>query len=215
MKTERDDLRACAEYADRLVDLSDRELADGERQMVEFHLGSCAGCQAELARLNASLAVLRRTGFQSVRNGTRTHFVGAPVPATYYAAAAALSLIVLCSVFAAIYFARYRVPETARATPKQDAAPRPNDAGPGETPSQPALLDEVTALHRIALIEQQARLQASLDLMPKDPWFAEQRAANEELLAHIKAATAAIGKRSQGEAERDPGDRSRRAGETL
>jgi hypothetical protein len=215
MKTERDKLRACAEYADRLVDLSDGELADDERQMVEFHLGSCAGCQAELARLNASLAVLRRTGFQPVRDGTPTNFVGAPVPATYYAAAA-LSLIVLCSVFAAIYFARYRVPETARATSKQDAAPRPNDAGPGEAPSQPAFLDEATALHQIALIEQQARLQASLDLMPKDPWFAEQRAANEELLARFKAATrVSIIEQSPTADEIDSGDSRPAAGERL
>jgi anti-sigma factor RsiW len=190
MQTEGQNMRACAEYADRLVDLSDGDLPDGERQSVESHLATCAGCRAELARLDASLSVLRRTGFQPVPDGTPTHFVGAPVRATYYAAALSL-LVLLAAGFAAVYFARNRTPETAQATPGHDAVRPPKDAGPIEPSSQPAVLDEAAALRQIALIEQQARLQASLDLMPMDPWFAEQRAANEELLATFKAAAVA------------------------
>ena len=47
------------------------------------------------------------------------------------------------------------------------------------------------ALRRIALLEQQARLETSLALMPDDPWFADQRAANELLLATFRQATSA------------------------
>ena len=65
-----------------------------------------------------------------------------------------------------------------------------------------------------ALIEQQARIQASLDLLPKDAWFAEQRAANEELLAQFNAAVAA-GNAETGSQQDSPSEEVLDAGETL
>jgi hypothetical protein len=47
------------------------------------------------------------------------------------------------------------------------------------------------ALRRIALLEQQARLESSLAHLPDDPWFADRRAANEQLLTTYRQAAAA------------------------
>ena len=41
---------------------------------------------------------------------------------------------------------------------------------------------------RLALIEQVARLEASLAMLPDDPWFTSQRTANERLLATFRQA---------------------------
>jgi hypothetical protein len=46
------------------------------------------------------------------------------------------------------------------------------------------------ALRRIAMLEQQARLETSLALMPDEPWLADQRAANEQLLRTFRQAAA-------------------------
>jgi DNA-directed RNA polymerase specialized sigma24 family protein len=53
------------------------------------------------------------------------------------------------------------------------------------------------ALRRIALLEQQARLESSLAHLPDDPWFADRRAANEQLLDTFRAAAAASDAESQ------------------
>jgi hypothetical protein len=198
MKTERENLRACAEFADRLVDLSDGVLAADERHSVEAHVAGCAGCQAALARLDASLAllrgavVLRGASSQPLQTDCRVGQARSATagPPKYAIFAAALGLVVLlCAGFAVLHFLRPdRLPKTARVTAERtDTEPLPKEAGTGES-AKPPLLDEAAVLHHIALVEQQARLQASLDLMPKDLWFAEQRAANEELLAKFKAA---------------------------
>ena len=55
--------------------------------------------------------------------------------------------------------------------------------------SQP-LLSPADALRQIALVEQCARLQTSLNLMPDDPTYADQRAINERLLVRFQQAAA-------------------------
>jgi hypothetical protein len=50
--------RGCDAFADRLVDLSDGELAGEERLAVEQHVEHCPGCAAELRRLDRSLTLL-------------------------------------------------------------------------------------------------------------------------------------------------------------
>ena len=211
MKSERQaELWACAQYADRLVDLSDGDLADTERQSIEAHVATCAGCHAELARLDASLAVLRRTGFQPFLHGTRS------APTTYYAAAALSLVLLLAATWGAL---RIFGPDGRRETaqihpPRQEVGALKTDAEPPDVASAP-LLDEAAVLHHIALVEQQARLQASLDLMPKDPWFAEQRAATEELLAKFKAATVSVTQPLSDSSESDAGNAGPCAGETL
>ncbi len=64
------------------------------------------------------------------------------------------------------------------------------------TPAAPPLSPEA-ALRHIALAEQQARLQTSLDLMPTDAWYAEQRAENQRLLVGFKAATGAASEKGE------------------
>jgi len=55
--------------------------------------------------------------------------------------------------------------------------------------SQPtAMLSQTDALRQIALIEEEARLQTSLDLMPNEPWYADQRAENEQLVLKFRSA---------------------------
>jgi anti-sigma factor RsiW len=207
MKIERKNLKACAEFADRLVDLSDGELPDGERQLVEAHVVACTGCRAELARLDASLTVLRGAvvlrgaGLQPAVHGTRS------VPTTYYAAALSLVLLLAAGFAALRFWGNDDAPEMA------SVSQEPHQARPALNP--PVALDEAAALHQIALIEQQARIQASLDLLPKDPWFAEQRAANEDLLAQFTAAVAA-GNAEAATAEKSPStDGNLEKGETL
>lgn len=200
--------RACVEFADRLVDLSDGELSADQRQLVQLHVAECAGCRAELERLDASLALLRRSGFQPVTNSAWS------MPVTFcYAAALSLVLLLVATVGAVRFFGRDRLPTTAHRVPQRtESSPTTNSADSSPSP-KPLLLDEATALHQIALIEQQARLQAALDWMPKDPWFAEQRAANEELLAKFKAATAAVTKESPEADESESGHATPCAGE--
>jgi len=55
----------------------------------------------------------------------------------------------------------------------------------------PLKLSQHDALRQIALIEQQARLQTSLDLMPADDWYAGQRKQNEAILTTLREATTA------------------------
>lgn len=207
MKIERENLKACAKFADRLVDLSDGELSDEERQLVELHTAKCAGCRSELARLDASLAVLRTTGFQPVQPILQS---SAGLRRTIYYSAALSLVLLLAAGFAAIsFFGNDDAPKTARVAPQQDTVRPANDP-------QSALLDEASVLHQIALLEQQARLQASLDLLPNDPWFAEHRAANEELLTKFKMATAvSMADQSPDRHESDSGDVTPCTGEKL
>ena len=60
-------------------------------------------------------------------------------------------------------------------------------------------LTESDALRQIALIEQQARLQMSLDLMPKEAWLSERRQANEQLLREFQEATHVLSASATGE----------------
>ena len=197
MQTERENSKACAEFADRLVDLSDGELTGDQRQSVEAHVASCAGCRSELARLDGSLAILRRTSFQPVQTAIPSSTGLRPV--VYYATALSLVLLLAAGFAAISFFAKDDAPQTARVEPPPIT--------PRSTPIPPAnMLDEAAVLRQIALIEQQARLQASLDLMPKDPWFAEQRAANEELLIKYKAAVSHGEEHSQDESPGSDGD---------
>jgi hypothetical protein len=51
-------------------------------------------------------------------------------------------------------------------------------------------INQHDALRQIALIEQQARLQTSLDLMPADDWYGEQREANRHIVDKLREAAA-------------------------
>ena len=217
MKIEPHDFRACAEFADRLVDLSDGELPASERQLLESHAANCPACRLELARLDRSLSALRsavtlsKTSVQPVQAGVRM------APLSYYAAGvlslAALVALGWGSFFRSTWQSGQR--ETAH-VPQQPVEATsshvPTTAGGASTPA----LDAAAMFRRIALLEQQARIQTSLDLMPKDPWFAEQRAANEELLATYEAATAVFSG-AETQVDRKPSGKNNEVveGETL
>ena len=169
--------RACPAYADLLVDFSDGDMTEQERRPVAAHVASCAGCRAELKRLDASLERLKRSwhGAEPVtRAGRRAHDWRAP------AAAALASLACLAGLSWVVW--QLATSDAAPAVARVAAAPHPPPAARVPGPPQ----EEV--FRRIALIEQQARLQTSLDLMPHEAWFSQQRATNEKLLVIFKAA---------------------------
>lgn len=215
MKAEPRNLRACAEFADRLVDLSDGELPACERQLLESHVASCAACRMELARLDSSLSALRNAVTVRTTNVEKVpaRIRMAPVA---YCAAGVLSLAALVALCWGTFFRftwQNGPPETAH-VPQQpvEATPShgPTTADLASTPT----LDEAAMFRRIALLEQQARIQASLDLMPKDPWFAEQRAANEALLASFKD-TISVSAKARKTTDVESGDSKSCVGEKL
>jgi anti-sigma factor RsiW len=164
---------ACDRFADLLVDLSDGELPDEQRPAIEAHLAGCSHCRTELQRLNASLARLR-SGFAA----TEKSLVRSSMPqarlrsAIVVAASAGLACLLLVVGLGWLV-----------------SAPKSTAKSPSLAPSQPAaILSQADALRQIAFIEQQARLQTSLDLMPNEPWYADQRAENEQLVAKLKSA---------------------------
>lgn len=173
---------SCAHYADLLVDLSDGELTGGESRHVIAHLAGCLACRGELARLDASLKLLKqgsaseqvacRTVVASNRATARPHM-------RRWAAIGAVSLAGLLAVGVVLS----NLPRPAPAPPVARAT---NAASPN-TPA-PAAISRADALRRIALLEQQARLQTSLDLMPQAAWYDQQREDNEKLLDGFKAA---------------------------
>jgi len=178
---------ACPKYADQLVDLSDGDLPADARGAVESHVASCDACREELRRLNSSLTALRggivaaeATYLPHRRQLARTVLIG--IGAT---AAAIVLAVGIASLLKAPASGRNEV-----SLPNHTPAPNALTNGQGVERGG-VTADE--ALRQIALLEQQARLETSLALMPDDPWYAEQRAANEALLSTFRKATMAAG----------------------
>lgn len=160
---------SCPAYADWLVDLSDGELPDDLRETVAAHASQCDACRAELARLDQSLAQLK-TSLLPVDRSLRLSSAGASPSRRFsprVAAALGIGLTCLLAVTLVLWHG-------ARTT----------TTAPQSTP----VISQADALRRIALIEEQARLQASLELMPTADWYDEQRAGNQRLLDRLKAA---------------------------
>jgi hypothetical protein len=175
---------ACAAYADQLVDLSDGELPDEQRDEIAAHVAHCPACAEELARLDQSLACL--VNGVAIPEGPVCAASAAISPSRRLRpqiALTAISLAFLLAIAFAVWFARRPGPAPIVAnvpTASPQEAPMPK-AAPAISPAD--------AFRRIALLEQQARLQTSLDLMPDGPWYDEQRASNQRLLEGFKAAT--------------------------
>lgn len=193
MKTEQQEhLSACAEYADRLVDLSDGDLPASERLPVEAHLATCRACQSELRRLNVSLATLRSAlvvDYQVAAERLAVHCRKSQLRPRRYvvgvSVAAVLALLLLPATAAYVRSLLPKHPAQAPGVPNTAVA-----VVPGPAASKSTSHDD--ALRQIALLEQQARLEMSLSLTPQDPWFADQRAANERLLTQFQRATASF-----------------------
>ena len=180
---------ACSAYTDLLVDLSDGELPFDQQPAVRDHVATCPGCQAELARLDASLVRLANgiaTGLGGRGSRSEPRLAAAlrhaPVPnRRLHLVVAATSLTCLLGIS---WFAWHSAAHRVATMPAV------------ETKTQP-LLSSADALRQIALVEQCARLQTSLNLMPDDPTYADQRATNERLLVKFQEAAANAAPRTE------------------
>ena len=168
----------CPAYADLLVDLSDGDLSGEQHAAVMAHVATCGVCRSELARLDASLAQLRssRGEYAAARPARASRRPSWTTPA-----AAAIGACLLLAAVGGWFATRpiapppvAIVPKVIPESPKMAAAP---------------VMSQADALRHIALLEQQARLQTSLDLMPQAAWYDQQRESNQRLLDGFKAAT--------------------------
>jgi anti-sigma factor RsiW len=174
---------ACPEFADRLVDYSDRELAAEQRQVVLDHLAKCPGCRAELTRLDASLAALTEaiqvadgnSMESSVRLAQRTG-PAADSRMPQWAGLAAVAIVCLIGGWS------WSLTRSGNA-PIQQVTQAPVVA---EKESAQKLSPQ-DALWRIAVIEQEARLAASLELLPRGEPYEAQRKKDERLLAKFQS----------------------------
>ena len=189
MNERRESRSACPEYADRLVDLSDGELPAAALGAVAAHVATCDGCRAELGRLNSSLTALRGgiVAAQTIQLPHQRQLARNVVLIGIGSTAAAIALAIgIASLL------------KAPAGGRNDAslpnhAPAPNTLTTGQGFESGGSMTADDAFRRIALLEQQARLETLLALMPDDPWYADQRAANEELLSTFRKAAMAAG----------------------
>jgi hypothetical protein len=142
----------------------------------------CPACAEELARLDQSLACLVNGVAITEVPKCAASAASSSRRLRPQIALTAISVASLLAVAFAVWFAR-------RPGPGPIVANVPI-ASPQETPTPKAApaISQADALRRIALLEQQARLQTSLDLMPAGPWYDELRASNQRLLEGFKAA---------------------------
>ena len=178
--------QACPEFADRLVDLSDGDLSAAEWEMVEAHVATCAACRAELSRLDASLAALQEGIVAPQSVGRR---ISGRRRAALVAAGTAAAILLALGVANLVRSPPERGRESlaGAGSPMIENRVPPKTEGPLASP-----MSSEAALQQIALIEQQARLEMSLALMPDDEWYAESRTANEELLVRLREAAATL-----------------------
>jgi hypothetical protein len=167
----------CPEYADRLVDLSDGELADDELLAVEEHVVSCEDCRAALARLDSSRDRLLNGMSSTLVELRQSIPVATDSLRRWVAVIATIGLMFI----ATLWFIRPRttMPHLTNLNPL-----------PSRVESiAPAKLTQHDALWQIAVVEQHARLQASLDLWPTGDTYNEQRERDRRLMATFQSLT--------------------------
>jgi len=182
---------ACPAFSDRLVDLSDGDLPASERQAVELHLADCPGCRAELVRLNHSLARLQGAVGQpaTVALAQRGRSPAAwPVATAVGLGAVGLSTAAVLLIGIATFW-------QPRGQPAGQSSPI---ARPTQSPAATAVvsapkMSEREALWQITLNEQQARLQTSLELLPRDDWNSDQRRETEWIVDKLREAASSSG----------------------
>jgi len=159
--------RACDSYADALVDYSDNELAADQRANVASHLAGCPGCRAQLARLDAAL--------HRLANGVKSTSMATPSTTP-----SRLGLRWAVAIAAAVLLGL----TTAWLITQPPANPHiPNHVVIEN--SSPPKLTQHDALWQIALIEQQARLQTSLDLLPADALSSDEREQTQTIVQQL------------------------------
>jgi anti-sigma factor RsiW len=168
---------ACPEFSDRLVDYSDGELAGDERSAIATHITICADCRAMLARLDSSRdQLLNGISFRQPDLRRRTA-IALDRWLRWAAIAAVIGLMLVTSLW--VMRPRSFVPQLT----KVDSLPAPVAI------IAAAKLTPPEALWQIAVVEQHARLQASLDLWPNDDSYNEQRQRDRRLMATFQSLT--------------------------
>jgi hypothetical protein len=157
-------------------------LSQPQRNEVAAHVAECTGCRAELSRLDRSLAKLTG-GVVTAEVGAGWLWFAQRTPARPQITAAVAAIGLACLLAVSFAVRNFQQPPPTPAVVNVPSAVPAVAAGP--------VMSQADALRRIALLEQQARLQTSLDLMPQAAWYAEQRADNQRLLDGFKAATGA------------------------
>jgi anti-sigma factor RsiW len=187
---------ACPAFSDRLVDLSDGDLPPSERQAVHLHLATCPGCRAELARLNHSLSCLQgaigRPATVALAQRGRSPAAW-PVATAVGLGAVGLSTIGLST--AAVLLIGIATFWQTRGQPTGQSSPI---ARSPESPAATAVvsapkMSEREALWQITLNEQRARLQTSLELLPRDDWNSDQRRETERIVDKLREAASSSG----------------------
>jgi anti-sigma factor RsiW len=169
----------CQPIAGFLVDYSDGELATGETQLVREHLRVCSACRSQLARLDASLATLQKpfSPLRPIRLVTRRQA---------HIAAAAMAAIAAGLVIVAVWLDSNRTDDATNQRPVVQSPMLPEKA-------TPTLIAASDAFRQIALLEQQARLETSHELIPAGDWNAAERIETETILEKLRQATAGRG----------------------
>lgn len=185
------DPAACPAFSDRLVDLSDGDLPATERQAVELHLADCPGCRAELARLNRSLARLHGAIGRPVTVALTQR--GCSPAAWPVATAIGLGTVGLST--AAVLLIGIATFWQTRGQPTGQSSPiaRPPESPAATVVASSPKMSEREALWQISLNEQQARLQTSLELLPRDDWNSDQRRETEGIVDKLREAASISG----------------------
>ena len=169
------------EYLDALVDFSDGELPADERAMLASHVATCPGCRTELSRLDASLRSLA-TGIAVPRGRGSGRALAAPTESGSAGASPSQYRLGAMVGFSWPDLSDKVVWWTAQ---------RPNKISEADQSTVVAgpKLSQHDALWQIALIEQQARLQTSLDLLPGDALSTDEREETQAIVERLDSAT--------------------------
>jgi len=166
----------CSEYADLLVDLSDGELSAVEERQVRQHVAYCTACLAELNRLDRSLRRLQSPLVEPARSRVALR------PSRRIAWPATIAAAFLLAI--GLSALRWQsTPNAARDLAKAPSVER----------SSATLITSSDALRQIALMEQQARLQTSLDLLPADASNAAEREQTKTIVETLRRAASGPG----------------------
>lgn len=175
---------ACDAFADLLVDYSDDELSEEERRIVNGHVAECVGCREHLERLDASREQLLGAVHLAASGGSGQLPEQQRVTTIHrrywnsVLALATTAAVVLVGCFSTWWFAQRRaavwVAGTLAVEKPAGVADKLHKLTPGE------------ARWHVAIVEQQARLEASLELLPRDGVYASQREQDEQLLAKFQ-----------------------------
>ena len=148
---------SCDAIADLLVDYSDGDLTEAERQRVAAHLAECSRCRSDLRLLVRSLEVAQRCWQESADAPKQR--AAATIGRRVFGGVAAAACVLLLAVAFGPWLASRDKPRSERAAP----GPRPRPAAPATPPN------EVDVEAIIAREVQSARLAVSVEFLAAQP----------------------------------------------